>query len=225
MNKQQFDNLTEFQPNELYAVETDNNFVTIDTNQDISGEKNFIQTNDMTYTRIKCNDLEQSVVPPSTIFNHFEFCDKNMMRLGVLEICRSSDGAAKTAVCATGTDGVQAIFEIYRHNGQSWATAPASNRNNSVLTTVGSNKNLNGYYKLGNGLIIQWGYYTSTSAGTITLPTPFTSTNYSVAISLTGGTSNNEYMKYLNTSEYTTTSFKTESSGKTGARKWIAIGY
>lgn len=53
--------------------------------------------------------------------------------------------------------------------------------NNRITTTI--SKNANGYWKDNkNGLIIQWGRFSNTNNNNITLtfPTPFTSTNYSI---------------------------------------------
>lgn len=64
------------------------------------------------------------------------------------------------------------------------AFARASDTNGSIVTTVNKSKSANGYFKLGNGLIIQWGRTSmkTETTKTITFPTPFTSTNYSVCL-------------------------------------------
>lgn len=56
----------------------------------------------------------------------------------------------------------------YPATGNPYATAPASDIVDSVLTTVNKSKASNGYFQLGNGLIINWGYYNSgAQSGTI----------------------------------------------------------
>ena len=92
-----------------------------------------------------------------------------------------------------------------------------------LLTAVQS-KTLNGYCKLSNGLIIQWGQISAFSGtATITLPIPFSSTNYQpVACALAGG----DYDANWDVRNYTTTSFQINqpSSGKK-QMSWIAIGF
>jgi hypothetical protein len=94
---------------------------------------------------------------------------------------------------------------------------------NDVLTaTMG--KSGNGYCKFSNGLIIQWGQTPSFSGTTtVTLPTPFTSTNYRP---LACGVASGDYDANWDVRNYTTTSFQINqpsSGAKTIA--WHAIGY
>lgn len=107
----------------------------------------------------------------------------------------------------------------------------------AVLTNQGISKSANGYVKLGNGIIIQWGRYDygSNSAGfraTITFPTAFTSTNYS--FSLIGTRASNEDVAAAINCEgraKTTTSIVMQCSRTSGSSAgiryidWIAIGY
>lgn len=98
----------------------------------------------------------------------------------------------------------------------------ASDANNSVVTTVAKSKSANGYFKLGNGLIIQWG--TADTGGTITLPTAFTSTNYSVVISRVNTDTKYHGGSYVQT--LTTTNFSFNGAdANSKPHKWIAIGY
>ena len=100
---------------------------------------------------------------------------------------------------------------------------------NSILTT-GITKAANGFVKLCNGLIIQWGEIPAESAstsGSVTLPTPFTTTNYTVCINSNGG--ENGYIARATTR--TTTSFNyvrdvwASTYNPTITKSWIAIGY
>lgn len=98
----------------------------------------------------------------------------------------------------------------------------ASSTNGTVVTTVGASKSANGYFKLGNGLIIQWG--TASTGGTITLPTAFTSTNYSVVISRVNVDTKYHGGSYVQT--LTTTNFTFNGADANGSNhKWLAIGY
>ena len=78
-------------------------------------------------------------------------------------------------------------------------------------------KSENGYVQLSNGIIIQWGRTTAT--GTVTLPTAFTTTNYSVTYCQNNTSEHNINNTVQNK---TTTSFK---FGMGYSADWIAIGY
>lgn len=98
---------------------------------------------------------------------------------------------------------------------------------NEALRELGSGKSANGYCKLSNGLIVQWGSL-SISASTsvvVTLPTPFSSTNY-MALSSMYSNSSSDSSKNWQTSTLTTTSFKAHN-GQGGTCKfgWLAIGF
>lgn len=94
--------------------------------------------------------------------------------------------------------------------------ARASDVNGSILTTVNKSKSANGYFKLGNGLIVQWGSAYQTA--TITLPTPFTSTNYKIAVAETE--TGHEYSPVVGNKTTTSFGWLSQRYGD-----WIAIGY
>ena len=84
---------------------------------------------------------------------------------------------------ASSDTDVSALSIVYPATGNPYATAPASDVANSIVTTINKSKAANGYFQLGNGLIIQWGKSTATSSsGNVTLPKAFSSTNYAVVI-------------------------------------------
>ena len=103
----------------------------------------------------------------------------------------------------------------YDADGAKYATCPPSDVNGSIVTTVNKSKATNGYYQLGNGLIVQWGSFST--SGTITLPKAFTSTNYKVACSETG---DHEYGPRIGNLTKTTFDVLNSRPGM-----WIAIGY
>ena len=93
--------------------------------------------------------------------------------------------------------------------------------------TATESKARNGYIKFGNGIIIQWGTTTSASQNTaITLPTPFSNTNYSVTITSIGDSGVYQRLVSANTPK-TTTKFTTYAGGGAALDNfsWIAIGY
>jgi hypothetical protein len=94
----------------------------------------------------------------------------------------------------------------------------------TAITTSAISKAQNGYVKLGNGIIIQWGFNDlSSNPTTITLPTAFTSTNYSIAIAGLNNSSYNDFGCRLH--NLTTTTFQAYRSKPLNGVKWIAIGY
>lgn len=113
------------------------------------------------------------------------------------------------------------------------AYVPDSNLANSVVVTRTISKGLNGYVKLGNGIIIQWGRTGSIgydTQATISLPTAFTSTNYSI-IPVNYNTTTGDEAINIRIMAKTTTNFnvktyriETKASG-TRYIDWIAIGY
>lgn len=104
--------------------------------------------------------------------------------------------------------------------------ARASDTNGSIVTTVNKSKSANGYFKLGNGLIIQWGV-TSTGGGdkTVTLPTAFTSTNYSVSTAWSYDGSLSSSHGHFTIKSHSTTNFVYHNESSNAASFWIAIGY
>ena len=84
-----------------------------------------------------------------------------------------------------------------------------------------------GYAKLPGGLIVQWGSVTAASAGdvTVSLPTAFVGTVYSVNITLIddSDTDNSPYDIKIRTKSTTSFNFRTTLASKT--YQWIAIGY
>lgn len=99
---------------------------------------------------------------------------------------------------------------------------PTSDKTSSAISTIGINKNQNGYVKFGNGIIIQWGYSNQYGTSkTVTLPTPFTSINYAVTTSRYAS----EWAEgvVMQTNNYKTTSF--DFAANDPGVHWIAVGY
>ena len=107
------------------------------------------------------------------------------------------------------------------------AYGTASDAVNSILTTVNKNKSGNGYFKLGNGLIIQWGSASvSSHIANVNLPTAFTSTNYQIsALRVASSSTTNESNPFYTRSK-TTTTFQLYNPGNNATSvSWIAVGY
>lgn len=121
-----------------------------------------------------------------------------------------------------------ANFDIgYKSNGSFYSYLPACDMANSIVTTTAISRARNGYVKLGNGIIIQWGLATTASGtGTkqVTLPTAFSNTNYEVVVTGVQTSYSNDYVGAVEVQSQTSLGFTIYSCGYSQAR-WIAIGY
>ena len=111
-------------------------------------------------------------------------------------------------------------------------SAPACSDNNSILTTVSMLKQTNGYMKLGNGVILQWGAVLQKQVNTyggyvVTFYTAFSSAPHCVFIDYAGG--NNGYIlrvKKTTVSNFTISMDYFSTNGGTNKQdaRWFAIG-
>lgn len=99
--------------------------------------------------------------------------------------------------------------------------------NGSIVTNYSSSREQNGYFKLGNGLILQWGWCDTrfSTSRTITFPTAFSSTNY--VVSAIPFIVADLAVYQLGYSNKTTTTVNINSSGAANDYEfaWLAIGY
>ena len=154
-------------------------------------------------------------------------------RLGLLEFRYDTDKLTSASLCAfksnTASDSVSARVAVhYPPTGNPYTEAPASDANNSIVTTVGKNKAQNGYFKLGNGLIIQWGRFTVASgktSATITFPTAFTSTNYSINCMQNSKNGGYQYDGVTGVTSRNTANCTVYTFYDSTGYDWIAIGY
>lgn len=144
----------------------------------ISGTKTFQGTGWNLY--IKNTNVTYNTAPSSDTTTAIAFVDKNSQNMGTIDCFRLADNSTMMQFNIYGRSGAWARrpleFKI-NSNGSEVAFAPASDVNDSIVTTVNKSKGTNGYFKLGNGMIVQWGRVSSVSSqrATVTLPTPFTS--------------------------------------------------
>lgn len=122
----------------------------------------------------------------------------------------------------SGSFVISAYDGTTRINLQGHASGALSWNNKNIVCTDSYSNAQRGYYKLSNGLIIQWmSAVTITSGSAVTLPTAFTSTNY--AINITDTSSGITFG--AGTTRTTTTFTPTISSGGSRSVHVIAIGY
>lgn len=169
--------------------------VTLTGTQSISGTKTFLAKTSMA-------PIELYPVSSSSGGSYIDFHYNNS----------TSDYTSRIWEQASGDLVVTANNFTINANGY----ARASDVNGSIVTTVNKSKSANGYFKLGNGLIVQWG--SAYQVATITLPTPFTSTNYKIAVAETE--SGHEYSPVVGNKTTTSFGWLSKRYGD-----WIAIGY
>ena len=97
--------------------------------------------------------------------------------------------------------------------------AKGENGKGLIIADIGKSLVRNGYVKLSNGLIIQWGFVSATGSQTVTFPTAFTSNNMSVVLTPSKPIDANSYTNMTST---TTTNFTCITSDWF---HWVAIGY
>jgi hypothetical protein len=153
------------------------------------------------------------------VYNYYRTNKENSVRMQVSKMNSASD-----------TD-YTSIGVVYPASGNPYGFCPASDVNGSIVTTVNKSKSANGYFELGNGLIIQWGRISITAnnaTGSVTFPKAFTSTNYSITAAgrRSAGSGQGEISI---TETYSTTGFSWRSNATASyynnQQFWIAIGY
>lgn len=204
------------------------NGVYTNTDQTITGTKTIMTAK----LHIKNDSIVTGTAPSSTQVNSVQFVDSNDRVMGWVY---SSYNAQKEAAVrlqamksnAAGDTEYSSIGVAYPATGNPYGFAPSSDENGSILTTVAKNKAANGYFKLGNGMIVQWGRTTDTvnQTKTITFPVAFTSTNYSITVAANNQSSGYSYDGVTGISDRTTTSCKVYSYYANRTYDWIAIGY
>lgn len=134
--------------------------------------------------------------------------------------------ASKTclALCTVRNNYYDNIELHNNGDGTGYTICPASDVNGSIVTTVSKSKASNGYFKLGNGLIIQWGTVTgSGNSRSVTYPTAFSNTNYKLIAMFNNSSQPGRTIAYDTT---TTTGCVFHLDVSTGMTiSWIAIGY
>lgn len=123
-----------------------------------------------------------------------------------------------------GKDSTSSIWVGVDNSGNIASYAPYCDKINSIVNTAGISKAANGYVKFGNGLIIQWGIRTSQNSQnySVTLPTAFSTTNYTpIIIDTTDGSGNS----HCSITSVTKTSFSGKHSSDGTTMRWIAVGY
>lgn len=188
-------------------------------NETINGVKTFIDN-------IQRNvNVIRGQTPATSSWNDINFVDNNGKWLAGFEYNLNTDKSSRLAIIlsdsVSNTTNVKTSITLnLLANGTSYVESPASDVNNSIVTTVAKSKTQNGYFKLGNGMIVQWG---RSNQRTFTYPIAFSSnTSFSIVVNNQAGT--NGYGRPDSVDSLTSTSCTVTSLAEYPVR-WIAIGY
>lgn len=177
------------------------------------------------YQGLRMNDTGQvaGTTPSSERNIGLRFYDNNGTYVGYIQNTYGTDGSRKLLLnCRNGAGNTGSSLVLgLNANNDFMSQLPSCQDNGSIVTTVSKNKAQNGYYKLGNGLIIQWGFLSQvSSAGSILFPTAFSSaTSYSI----TSGLASSSASIYF--SNASSTGINYTISGTKKDYYWVAVGY
>lgn len=171
-------------------------------------------------------DYTNTSVSENKYLQHVYF-DKNNIEIGASYLVYYTSGIRGNRMTIKNSSGVNSDISIFWNSTNGFFTyAPPSDVNNSIVTTVNQSKAADGHFKLGNGLIIQWGSgEISSNVYNITFPTAFTSTNYRImatrrSAATTTGDSASIYRR-----TGTTTTCQLYSYNNSMTVDWVAVGY
>lgn len=200
--------------------------------EEISGTKTFKASPAVNISqpkfRLQSSAITKGTEPASdTELGWYNFEDNAGRSMGRLRYYYNRDKSSVIQMTAyqansSGDSNSASIKVVYPASGGAYATAPASDANGSIVTTVAKNwdsTNKKGYYQLGNGLIIQWGFLDTSGTVTLRFPKAFTTTNYTVV-----GVSYSSTIFVVDKNSKTTSTVSVGVGSTTGFN-WIAIGY
>jgi hypothetical protein len=163
--------------------------------------------------------------PTSNSWLYTDFIDNNNARIGVIGSFIKPNGSRGTYLQA----GNEGDVSIVSNGSNAWATAPASDVNGSIVTTVTKTKNGNGGFKFGNGLIINFGHISSTNwssdAYDVVYSIPFTTYGRIGFCRTSAATTKNDGGDYYARNPTTTGFNAYRTVTNTASIDWVAIGY
>lgn len=173
----------------------------------------------------------RGTAPSSAIYGGIAFLDNNGERMAILEKDHLTNGSISLNIRAanpttTGTASQATLGVTYPMSGNPYATAPASDVNGSIVTTVNKSKSSNGYLQLGNGIIIQWGRFQNTNNNfSVTFPKSFSNTNYSVSVGQVDSQRSADHNISINARNTTGFTGWISCNSTSLYSFWIAVGY
>ena len=211
--------------------------VDLTSTQDITGRKTFkiqpiLNSPNAEKITLKSQTIDLDVNPSIQQNNQIWFQDKNGNSYATLQANQNTDGSVGFSMTMKSkkSNSFSTINLTQMADGTGVAIAPStadtatSNQivtadffNRKALQTTDISKAENGYVKLSNGLIIQWG--TATASTFVNFPIPFSSdSSYQIGSTWT---SESKYTSDAMLSERSATGFKFVNRNTS----WIAIGY
>lgn len=198
-------------------------------NETIDGIKTFVLTPTMKSGTVNItSSIDSSQTHSQTVnFGQINIYDVNSKLLGGFFIYKNPTAGVFGGVRVFDSNGNERSIRVYT-DGTTYCTP--SSAINSMVTTTGILRSPNGYMKLGNGVILQWGSVTPTEGnGTVTFPIPFAGFS-KVVTGISGALSEPRVVRVYNNS---TTSFDyicykqagDKASSLATAFSWFAIGY
>lgn len=209
--------------------EVNSNVVHKTGNETIAGVKTFTLSPNLLVnvddSRIvtQFTDIIKGTIPSTAHYAGFSSVDSNGEQFANCNCSYKNDGTYGCNFYVQSTTNSGSLGVYIDNNGKVYTKSPASDENNSIVTTVNKSKSANGHFKLGNGLIIQWGR-SSTTDGYVTFPTPFS--NACTAVIPTRISSGDAQSNIFENAS--TTRFKIKIYGGYSSSSyfyWIAVGY
>lgn len=228
VNKGQLDSVETSLQTQINTKANTSDVVNLTGAQTITGEKNLTQP-----LKRGFGTIDSTTAPSSTVY---ESCmgvyDKRNNQIGYFGFENQSSNNLlgffmQTQRIINGEMKFSTLGVSLDNTGKGWARAPASDVNGSILTTVSKSKSTNGYFKLGNGLIVQWGYATAASSSgniTIGLPTSFSNANYSIMYCCVND-GHDKMGTFKNRTVDSVKFYSNEWSGTGRGIMWLAVGY
>ena len=191
-----------------------NNVVHLAGSETITGNKTVLDA-------IEKKATWDSTQTPSTLVvsDAIRFKDSNDVLYGLVTSTKNIDGVLSTVIDCRKGNLFSQVRVCIDNNNNIFATAPDSDKVNSIVTTEGISKGANGYVRFGNGIIIQWG---DGYSNPVTFPTPFSSIAVVTGSPTYNGRTQDGHGYVWNV---TTTSFEYRCDNDMLPYQWIAIGY
>ena len=178
---------------------------------------------------------EETLSAFNKITGDISFYDKNNVYMTAINTYMQSDGKKGILIEAKNpsTGDYNAALRVgLTSSNTPYTEAPACDLVDSIVTTLGITKSTPGYVKLGNGIIIQWGYRIAMATDSylgITFPIAFTANQYAfISTSVISGYSTTASLSsatVLAGSVSVTGLTLVQDTGSDSGGYWIAIGF
>ena len=212
-------------------------YVTTNTTQEITGQKTF--SLDLNVSRsfaainLNASNVTKGTAPASdTLFARYRLRDTDgtlMSSLfGIYRRSKANEVGLEVMKADAGSDSAYDRLSLVANaDGTFYATCPAGDVAGSIVTTSAISKAGNGYVKLGNGVIINWGkttVQTSSQSVTVTFSKAF-SNNNGAHVATQGGGATLPKVTSLSSTSFILSRDQADVSASPATYTWIAVGY